>query len=555
MHNVDSMERIWLKSYPKNIPHDINIRHSSIYEQFKEYSRKFNNKTAFENYGQTISFQNWRDQAGAWASFLHHRCKLKKGDRIAVQMPNILQTPIAVMGALQAGLAVVNINPLYTARELKEILVDADVKAILIFSHSAHTLQSIQKEVRVPNIIVSDLGDLFSLPKRIIFHCITHYIKKMVRPFQFEKSFSFVQALKIGKTYPSIESSVQLEDPAFLQYTGGTTGKPKGAVLSHKNILSNIEQGRAWMLPFLEEGKEVSIAALPLYHIFALTINLFIVPSHGAHSVLITNPRDVKNFIKTLKKLKFSILVGVNSLFKLLLNDKNFKNLNFKFLKTCIAGGAGVESSVYEQWLKTAKAPITEGYGLTEASPVVCCNLLSDPKPGNCGFPFPSTHVRIMDSMQKELDVNQIGELEVKGPQVMQGYWKNPSASQKVLNSQGWLSTGDLAKVNSKGMIFIVDRKKDMILVSGFNVYPNEVENVIVSHPQVKQAAVIGVPDAHSGEAPKAFVVKSSPRLTQEELIKFCKQNLTSYKIPKHIEFRAHLPLSSIGKVLRRKLK
>ena len=550
------MERIWLKYYPKNIPHDIKVHQPSLYSEFEKSSSKFLQQTAFENYGQKMSFTEWKQKTNAWANFLTHHCRLKKGDRIALQIPNLLQTPIAVMGALQAGLVVVNINPLYTSRELKEILISAQVQAILIFSHSAYKLQEIFSEVSIPHIIVTDLGDLFSWPKRWFFHCMTRYIKKMVQPYHFPSWTSFPSALKKGKMSPNSKVSLQLNDLAFLQYTGGTTGQPKGAMLTHGNILSNIEQGRAWMTPFLKEGKEISITALPLYHIFALTINLFILPFYGAHSVLITNPRDVKSFIQTLKKTNFfSVFVGVNSLFKLLLNQKNFKNLSFQSLKVCIAGGASVESSVYDRWLKTTQSPLIEGYGLTEASPIVSCNILSKPQKGTCGFPFPSTEVRVINSQSQEVGTNQTGELEVRGPQVMQGYWKNPSASKNVLNEQGWLKTGDLAQISSEGMISIVDRKKDMILVSGFNVYPNELEDVISSHPKVRQTAVIGVPDPHTAETPKVFIVKSDPSLTQEEILSFCRKNLTSYKIPKHIEFRDHLPLSNIGKVLRRKLR
>ena len=550
------MEKIWLKNYPKSIPHDIKVQQTSIYSEFEKCSSHFLQQTAFENYGQKMSFEEWRQKTKAWAGFLTHHCQLKKGDRIALQIPNLLQTPIAVMGALQAGLVVVNINPLYTSRELKEILMDAQVQAILIFSHSAHKLQEIFNEVSIPHIIVTDLGDLFSWPKRWFFYCMTRYIKKMVRPYHFPLWTSFSKALKKGSLSPTSKIPLQLNDLAFLQYTGGTTGQPKGAMLTHGNILSNVEQGRAWMTPFLKEGKEVSIIALPLYHIFALTINLFILPFYGAYSVLITNPRDVKSFIRTLKKLKtFSVFVGVNSLFKLLLNQKKFKNLSFQSLKVCIAGGASVESSVYDQWLKVTKSPLIEGYGLTEASPVVSCNILSKPQKGTCGFPFPSTEVRVTNSQSQEMGINQTGELEVRGPQVMQGYWNKPKATEDVMNKQGWLKTGDLAQISSEGMISIVDRKKDMILVSGFNVYPNEIEDVLSSHPKVRQSAVIGVPDPHSAEVPKAFIVKSDPRLTQEEILSFCKKNLTSYKIPKHIEFRDHLPLSNIGKVLRRKLR
>ena len=474
----------------------------------------------------------------------------KKGERVAIQIPNLLQTPIAIMGTLKAGLIVVNMNPLYTSREMSQILEDSKPKALLIFTHSAHQLKT-----SIPHTITTDLGDLFSTPKRILFYIVTHYIKKMVKPFDLPKSISFNKALKIGNQNPLKPPAIQKEDTAFLQYTGGTTGTPKGAVLTHQNILSNVEQGKVWMSPFLKEGKEVSVVALPLYHIFALTINLFVLPFHGAYSVLITNPRDVKSFIRILQHTKkWSVFIGVNALFKRLLNQSSFKTLNFQDLKVVVGGGVAIESSVYQEWLQTTECPIAEGYGLTEASPVVCCHILSTPSPGSCGYPFPSTDVRIVDANQKELPVLQSGELQVKGPQVMKEYWNQPEETKQVLHPDGWLRTGDMAQILENGLVQILDRKKDMILVSGFNVYPNEIENVIASHPKVSQVGVLGVPDPHSSEVPKAFIVKKESSLSQEEIISFCKKHLVAYKIPKYVQFMDQLPRSNIGKVLRRKL-
>ena len=548
------IQRPWLKNYPKEIPQEISIQSSSLYEEFKKNTQEFKNQTAFTNYGTAISFKDWDEKTTAFASFLQNECGLKKGDPIAIQMPNLLQTPIAVMGALKAGLIVVNINPLYTPREMKEILQDSKARAVLIFSHKAHFLEQILSEVFVEHIIITNLGDLFPPVKRFLFYLLTHVIKKLA-PAHKLACVSFAGALKKGRTVEFKPVNLQPEDTAFLQYTGGTTGKPKGAVLTHRNILSNFKQCQAWMTPYLKKGKETAVIALPLYHIFALTINLFVLPFYGARSLLVTNPRDVKNFIRLLSKEKWTIFTGVNALFKLLLNQKEFNRIDFSSLKYCIAGGSAVEQSVHDQWLKTTKTPLTEGYGLTEASPVVSCNLLDRQKIKTCGLPFPSTHVRVVNSKGEELPLGAVGEVQVQGPQVMQGYWSKKEETKNVLDEKGWLSTGDIGKIDENGYITLLDRKKDMILVSGFNVYPNEIEDILSQHFKVKTAAVIGVSDEHSGEAPKAFIVKKDESLTKEELLSFCKKELTGYKIPKHIEFRQSLPLSPVGKVLRRKLK
>ncbi len=545
------MERIWLQYYPPEIPHNIEDIKSPILHDFKKCFQKYSHQTAFENYGEKISFQEWDELSGHWASYLKNNCSLKKGDRIAIQLPNTLQLPIAVLGALKAGLVVVNINPLYTARELNEILNNADVKVLLIFSHSAHLLNEIS--ISIPNIIVSNLEDLFSFPKRVLFKIILKF-KKIILPYP--SSTSFRHALKKGSLIPFKEEEIELDDLAFLQYTGGTTGIPKGAMLTHQNIASNWKQCLAWMKPYLEEGKETVVAPLPLYHIFALMLNVFLLPLYGAHSVLITNPRDKKSFIQILKKHQnnMTILLGVNALFKMLVNEPSFSSLKFSKLKWCIAGGTAVEKFIYEKWKKITNTFIAEGYGLTEASPVVSCNILDQPMPNTCGYPFPSTRIRIKKEDQIA-DIHQHGELEIKGPQVMKGYWRNEKATSLILNQDGWLKTGDIAQINHRGMIQILDRKKDMILVSGFNVFPNEIENIISEHSKVQDVAVVGVPDPQSKEVPKAFIIKKDSGLTQEEIIEFCKKSLTPYKVPKHVEFVDMLPHSYVGKVLRRKLK
>ena len=543
------MKRIWLQHYPSEIPHDIENITQPITQNFKECFQKYSHQTAFENYGVKISFQKWNELSDAWASYLTNHCSLKKGDRVAIQMPNTLQLPIAVLGVLKAGLVVVNVNPLYTARELEQILSDSEAKALLIFSHSAHLLNQISTPPA--HIIVSDLEDLFSPTKKILFKIILK-LKKMIPPYP--RKISLLKALEKGKSIPFQEQNIQLEDLAFLQYTGGTTGSPKGAILTHRNIASNWRQCLAWMKPFLKDGKEFVIAPLPLYHIFALMLNVFLLPLYGAHTVLITNPRDKKTFIQTLKKYQntFTVFLGVNALFKMLVNEETFSSLKLSKLKHCIAGGTAVETFVYNKWKELTNVPIVEGYGLTEASPVVSCNILSQATSQTCGYPLPSTQIRVT---QEGVGVNQEGELEIQGPQVMKGYWKKDKETHLVLSSDGWLKTGDIVKINDRGMIHILDRKKDMILVSGFNVFPNEIENIISEHPQVENVAVVAFPDPKSKEVPKAFIVRKNDQLTEEEVIEFCRKSLTAYKIPKYIEFVESLPHSTVGKVLRRKLK
>ena len=541
------MEKVWLNNYPQDIPHDISVTGKSISQEFLQAVQKYNSKTAFTNYDESLSFSQWSKHSQNLSAFFQKH--LKKGDRIAIMLPNTLQFPAAVMAALRAGLVVVNINPLYTPRELKHILKDSSAKALLIFSHSAHTFSQIQKECPVPLVIVSQLGDLFSPLKRFFFTLVTRFVKK-AKPYHF-KHISFRKALQQGRSLPFKEIH---HDLAFLQYTGGTTGTPKGAMLTQNNILSNLEQCRAWMHPFLNESQETLVTALPMYHIFALMVNLLVLPFYGSRSILVTNPREVDSFVQLLKKTKdWSVFTGVNALFKLLLDHEKFKDIDFTNLKVCIAGGAPVESSVYKRWLDATGAALVEGYGLTEASPVVSCNIISEPVQGHCGCPFPSTDIRIVNSSGKTDE--QAGELHVKGPQVMKGYWNNQKETSQTLDAEGWLKTGDIACLTKEGFLKILDRKKDMMLVSGFNVFPNEIEQVLSEHPKVKSSAVIGVPDEHSGQAPKAFIVKKEPDLNREELKTFLRKNLVAYKIPKYIEFVDELPLSYVGKVLRRSLR
>lgn len=545
------MESIWLKNYPPKVPAEIDLRYSSIIHKFEESISPFKDQVAFENFGVQMSFDEWDLKSTHFASYLSHYCNLKKGDALAIQIPNTLQYPIAVIGALKAGLVVVNINPLYTSRELGQILSDSKAKAILVFSHSVHNLKSIQHETNLEHVIVTHLGDLFPRLKRYFYYFILRFIKKMIKASP-SSSVHFNKCLKQGSQIPFKNVATTRDDLAFLQYTGGTTGVPKGAMLTHYSVLSNIEQCHVWITPYLNKGQEVSMVALPLYHIFALTINLFVIPLFGAHSVLVTNPRDINHFTDLFKKYKRSMFVGVNALFKLLLRNPEFKDIDFSSLKLCIAGGASVESSVYNEWLEVTKKPIVEGYGLTEASPVVCCNNYYSPKKGYCGLPLPSTLVRIIGDQGEE---SEVGELQVKGPQLMRGYWNRPKETQNVFTPDGWLKTGDIARMDSDGAVQILDRKKDMILVSGFNVYPNNIEDILSLHPQIEDAAVIGVPDEISGEVPKAFIVRKDTKLTESEVLNYCRKNLVAYKVPKYIEFRNSLPHSNVGKVLRKDLR
>lgn len=553
------MEKIWLKSYPPQVPAEIDIQqYQSLIELFQHSIQRFPDHIAYSNMGKTLRYKDVDQLSKQFAAYLRHVAGLKAGERIAIMMPNLLQYPIAVFGALRAGLVIVNTNPMYTERELEHQLRDSGATAIIILENFAHTLEQVMDEVNIRTVITTEIGDLLGFPKAWLVNKIVRHVKKMVPAFDLPEAVSFNQVLKHGKTYTTgfIDVSPQRDDGAFLQYTGGTTGVAKGAILSHGNILTNMLQADAWIIGHMETGKETFVTALPMYHIFALTGNVMFAMSLGAKNVLITNPRDLPAFLKTIAKEKFTFITGVNTLFNAMLNHPDIHKVDFSALKIALGGGMAVQKAVAEKWKALTGTVLLEAYGLTETSPAVCVNpvTLQDYN-GMIGLPLPSTEISIRDLDGQELDIGAEGELWVRGPQVMQGYWQRPDETSKVLSADGWLRTGDVASIDEQGFVKLVDRLKDMVLVSGFNVYPNEVEDVMGSHPEVLEAGVIGIPDEHSGEVVKAFVVKKDDKLSEKDLRHFCREELAAYKCPKHIVFVDSLPKSNVGKILRKDLR
>ena len=556
------MNKIWLKNYPAGMPHEIDAdQFMSVAEMFEKTVAKFADRPACHNLGCTMSYAELDRLSRDFAAFLQGLPGMGKGDRVAIMAPNLLQYPVALFGILRAGMTVVNVNPLYTARELEHQLQDSGAKAIVIVENFASVLQQVLENTSVEHVISTQLGDLLPAPKRWIVNLLIKYVKKMVPAWRIDSAISFRAALARGAQTAFKPVQVGREDIAFLQYTGGTTGVSKGAVLTHRNILANVEQTGVWISASFKEGSEVAIAPLPMYHIFCLTSTLSFM-KWGSLIVLITNPRDLPALVKELGRWKFSVMTGVNTLFNGLLNTPGFDQLDFSALKVVVGGGAAVQKPVAERWQQVSGRYITEAYGLTEASPGVCANLLGTPWSGNIGLPVPSTEVTIRDDNFKELPLwtgegdieKHTGELCVRGPQVMQGYWNNPAETARVMQD-GWLKTGDLGHLDDQGYVTITDRKKDMILVSGFNVYPNEIESVIATHPGVLECGAVGVPDDKSGEAVKVVIVRKDPDLTKEAVIEHCKTQLTGYKLPRHVEFREALPKTPVGKVLRRDLR
>ena len=551
-----SIERPWLAHYPEGVPAQIDInQYASLAAVVEEAFERFRHRPAFSSFGKVLSYGQIDEMSRQFAGYLTGELKLGKGDRIAIMMPNVLQYPIALFGALRAGLVVVNTNPMYTARELKHQLEDAGAKAIVVLDNFAATLQQVVAETHVEHIITTGIGDLLGA-KGVLINFALKHVKKMVPDYQLPHAVRFTDALSKGASHPLPKVQLDHEDIAFLQYTGGTTGVAKGAMLTHGNMVANMLQAGAWIGSNAKQGEEVIITALPLYHIFSLTANGLVFMRLGGLNWLITNPRDMPGFVKELKKSKFTALTGVNTLFNGLLNTPGFAELDFSRLHLSLGGGMAVQRAVAERWKKVTGCTLAEAYGLTETSPAACINPL-DLKDynGSIGLPIPSTDVAIWSEDNQPLAIGEVGELMVRGPQVMKGYWQRPDETAKVLGSDGWLHTGDIARMDATGYVYIVDRKKDMILVSGFNVYPNEVEDVVMQHPGVAEVAAVGVPDEHSGEVVKLFVVRKDPNLTVEELKKFCHDNLTGYKRPKLIEFRDSLPKSNVGKILRRELR
>ncbi|MGH8413678.1 MAG: long-chain-fatty-acid--CoA ligase [Gammaproteobacteria bacterium] len=551
------MEKIWLKEYPKGVPAEINPdQYASLKAMFEDSCRQYAALPAYSNLGTTLSYADLNQLSGQFGVYLQKVVGLKKGDRVAIMMPNLLQYPVALFGILRTGMVAVNVNPLYTARELEHQLKDSGAHTIVILENFASTLQEALPHTAVKTVVVTAIGDLVPLPKRALVNFVVRHVKKMVPRWHIDGTVPFRQALAQGAQHTLDDVEVGHEDIAFLQYTGGTTGVAKGAVLTHRNMVANVLQASAWLSSYLENGREIIITALPLYHIFSLTANCLTFMKIGGHNILITNPRDMPGFVKELDKVKFTGITGVNTLFNGLLHTPGFEQLDFSALKIALGGGMAVQRAVAAKWKQVTKVTLVEAYGLTETSPATCINPL-DLKDynGSIGLPIPSTDISIRDDDGNELKVGEVGELCFKGPQVMRGYWNRPDETAKVLSADGWLRTGDMGRIDASGYVYIVDRKKDMILVSGFNVYPNEVEDVIAMHPGVREVAAVGVPDEHSGEVVKLFVVKKDPSLTVEALKEYAHKELTGYKRPKYIEFREELPKSNVGKILRRELR
>ncbi len=551
------MEKPWLKSYQPGVSATIDLNQFSSIPDFLEQSfQKFATKPAFHCMGTTLSYAEIDRLSHQFACYLQNDLKLSRGDRVAIMMPNVLQYPVALFGILRAGMIAVNCNPLYTPRELEHQLKDSGSKAIVIVENFAKTLEQALPKTEVKHVVLTELGDLLRFPKKYIVNAVVKHVKKMVPEFDIPKAVSFNKALAVGKTTSLSKPVLKLDDVAFLQYTGGTTGVSKGAILTHGNIIANMLQAKSWIQFLVREGEEIIITPLPLYHIFSLTANCLIFNSVGALNVLITNPRDIPGFVKELGKWKFTAITGVNTLFNALVNNEDFKKLDFSKLKVTLGGGMAVQKAVAEKWKTITNVPLIEAYGLTETSPAACINPMNlKDYNGFIGLPIPSTEVSILDDEGKEVAHGQSGEICIRGPQVMKGYWQRPDETAKVMTKDGFFRTGDIGFMTDDGYFKIVDRKKDMILVSGFNVYPNEIEDVAVTNPKVLEAAAIAVPDEKSGEAPKLFVVKKDPTLTEKEMLDYCRQNLTGYKVPKYVEFRSELPKSNVGKILRKELR
>lgn len=551
------MDKVWLKSYPPGIPENINPdEYKSLGDMFQQSTAAFRDRPAYSNLGRTLSYDEVDNMTRDFAAYLTSVAGLKKGDRIALMMPNLLQYPIALFGALRAGLIVVNTNPLYTDRELEHQLNDSGAVAIVILENFAGTLASVLDKTSIKTIITTQIGDLAGFPKSLLVNFVVKHVKKMVPSFSLPSTaVRFNDVLKAGKGKTFTDAEVGHEDVAFLQYTGGTTGVAKGAALTHRNMIANLLQVKAWASNELTEDSEIFITALPLYHIFSLTANAFSL-TIGAKSVLITNPRDMPGFVKELNAENFTFLAGVNTLFNGLLNTPGFDQVDFSHLKLVLGGGMAVQESVADEWKKVTGLALIEAYGLTETSPGVCINPTNNEGfTGSIGLPISSTEVCAKDEDGKVLPFDEPGELCVKGPQVMQGYWNLPKETANVMDDEGWLHTGDVAIINKEGFVKLVDRLKDLIIVSGFNVYPNEIENVVASHPKVLEVGAIGVPHKKSGETVKLYVVKKDTSLTKDELVNFCRQQMTAYKCPKHIEFVDDLPKSNVGKILRKDLR
>ncbi|MET0131552.1 MAG: long-chain fatty acid--CoA ligase [Stenotrophomonas chelatiphaga] len=552
-----SLERPWLQSYPKGVPAEIDINEfHSVSAVFDASVARFRDRPAYSSFGKVITYGEADALVEQFAAYLLGELKLKKGDRVALMMPNCLQYPVATFGVLRAGLTVVNVNPLYTARELKHQLVDSGAAVLVVVDNFGDTVQQVIADTQIKQVITTGLGDMLGL-KGVVVNFVLKYIKKMVPNYSLRGAIRFNQALKLGSRHTVPKVEIDHDDVAFLQYTGGTTGVAKGAMLTNRNLVANMQQASAWLSTSgIEPGKEVIITALPLYHIFALTANGLVFMKFGGCNHLITNPRDMKGFVKELKATRFTAITGVNTLFNGLLNTPGFEEIDFSTVKFTLGGGMAVQRAVAERWKKATGVTLVEAYGLTETSPAACINPLDLAEyNGAIGLPIPSTDACVKDDDGKTLTPGDVGELCIKGPQVMKGYWQRPEETAQAIDADGWLHTGDMARMDEQGFFYIVDRKKDMILVSGFNVYPNEVEDVIAMMPGVLEVAAVGVPDERSGEVVKVVIVKKDPNLTAEQVKEHARANLTGYKHPRIVEFRKELPKTNVGKILRRELR
>jgi len=549
------MEKIWLKSYPKGVPAEIDVdTYASLRDVFDSVVAEFGARPAYTCMGKSITFAELDRASAAFGAFLQGR-GLKKGARVALMMPNILQYPVCLFGVLRAGFTVVNTNPLYTPRELEHQLTDSGAEVIVVVENFAHTVQEVVGRTAVKQVVVTSIGEMLGWKGPLIDFVLRH-VKKMIPRWRLPGSMRLSEALAEGRRRKLEHVPIAHEDIAFLQYTGGTTGIAKGAMLLHRNIIANLLQARAWLKPFLGTEDHIILTPLPLYHIFSLTANCLVFMTLGAKNVLITNPRDIPGFVKEMSRHRFTTFTGVNTLFNALLNNPDFARLDFSSLRLTLGGGMAVQKAVAERWKQVTGVPLIEAYGLTETSPAATINPLDLREyNGAIGLPIPSTDLVLRDEAGRDVSLGQAGEICINGPQVMAGYWHRPDETAKVLDADGWLATGDIGVMDDRGFVRIVDRKKDMILVSGFNVYPNEIESVVVTHPGVLECAAIGVPDAKSGEAVKLFVVRKDENLTSEALLAHCRENLTGYKCPRDVEFRAELPKSNVGKILRRELR
>ena len=552
------MKRIWLEHYPKGVPTEADVmRYQSLKEVLEASCERFHDLPAFSNMGTTLTYGELDRLTAQFGAYLQKHVRLAKGGRVAIMLPNLLQYPVALFGALRAGMTVVNVNPQYTARELRHQLRDSGAQAIVVLENFAHTLQEVLPDTALETIVTTRIGDLLRMPKSSVVNFVAKHVKHLVPEWKLEGALGWHAAMDLGAHERLDDVALSRDDLAFLQYTGGTTGTAKGAMLTHGNMVANVQQTSAWMSGFIEEGAEIVVTPLPLYHVFSLTANCLLFVRWGAHNVLITNPRDIAGFMKELKHVRFTAITGVNTLFNAMLEAPSSRTLDTSRLKVAVAGGAALHRAVAKRWQETMGVVLVEGYGLTEASPIVCANPLDVKEySGTVGPPLPSTDVSIRSETGAELGIGEVGEIWVRGPQVMKGYWNLPDETARTLAADGWLRTGDMGQLTERGFVKITDRKKDLINVSGFKVFPNEIEDVAAMHPGVLEAGAIGVPDPHSGEAVKLFVVRKDPSLTESELIEHCRKQLTAYKVPRYVEFRTEpLPKTPIGKVLRRALR